>query len=416
MKKSSIIELAKMESEIGGIIRGGYHSEVLESEGDESTANSNESSKNSDFVAECGSLSWIDDGDDNNDEDDDDDLYYGISCVELDEGVSTSDDHNDDNLMPVFIPRSDLSSSQGEPVFIPQHVRFEDAPANRRRRFRAHRSHSWSPSSTDLKDLDLDKMQDFESDASDDKPVRRPRRHLKTQTSHPLPSLTEQEIRALEDRLEANLYVPVQFLIVTREPRQQMMSDNGEPLFNLVDAVIEECCVCLATTMVRQRECCNIFICDGCLKTYLTTMINQRSLEMLCPNYTCDKNLSRAEITHHLDPVTRDKFYRFITEANESHVKTCPHCNHLERLDKHLLSKKRLSPQEAKVVCQQCGFHWCFPCHAPWHIDITCKQYRKGDQQLRKWAKQKPGGVSNAHKCPKCKVSYTGDLEEKLSA
>ncbi|KAI1294192.1 putative E3 ubiquitin-protein ligase [Halotydeus destructor] len=51
-----------------------------------------------------------------------------------------------------------------------------------------------------------------------------------------------------------------------------------------------------------------------------------------------------------------------------------------------------------------CNYYWCFVCHAPWHGQVSCKQYSKGDRLLSTWAKELSQGQLNAQKCPKCKI------------
>ena len=220
---------------------------------------------------------------------------------------------------------------------------------------------------------------------------------------------------------EQNGYVPVQLLISSYfESRER---PPNEISFILAETITDECCVCLTTTLVRQRECCNGFICDSCFKTYLTEMINQRQFTMQCPTYKCKTYLSPDEIAYHADPLTRIKFYRFMLEAkHEPHMKICPQCNFLMTVDKALLKKKtwspfnkaktlkKLSPLKAKVCCELCNLEWCFPCHAPWHDGITCKEFRKGDRLLKYWATERNQGTANAHKCPKCRVGYNHRL------
>lgn len=62
------------------------------------------------------------------------------------------------------------------------------------------------------------------------------------------------------------------------------------------------------------------------------------------------------------------------------------------------------SHRTQRVTCDQCGHLWCFLCHAPWHQQITCKQFQEGDRLLRNWAKQINQGQVNAQKCPTCKT------------
>ena len=58
-----------------------------------------------------------------------------------------------------------------------------------------------------------------------------------------------------------------------------------------------------------------------------------------------------------------------------------------------------------RVECSECDLIWCFRCQAPWHNDVRCKDYQRGDRLVKQWAKQLHHGQVNAQKCPKCKVS-----------
>ena len=58
-----------------------------------------------------------------------------------------------------------------------------------------------------------------------------------------------------------------------------------------------------------------------------------------------------------------------------------------------------------KVQCVQCSLIWCFQCHSPWHDGIQCKEFRRGDRMLKKWAREVHYGQHNAQQCPSCKVS-----------
>ncbi|CAG2114548.1 unnamed protein product, partial [Medioppia subpectinata] len=57
-----------------------------------------------------------------------------------------------------------------------------------------------------------------------------------------------------------------------------------------------------------------------------------------------------------------------------------------------------------RVQCTECQFYWCFKCHSPWHSELSCKQYRKGDRLLKTWAKETNHGQVNAQKCPRCGI------------
>jgi E3 ubiquitin-protein ligase RNF217 len=58
-----------------------------------------------------------------------------------------------------------------------------------------------------------------------------------------------------------------------------------------------------------------------------------------------------------------------------------------------------------KVQCVECNLIWCFQCHSPWHDGIQCKEFRRGDRMLKKWAQEVHYGQHNAQQCPSCKVN-----------
>jgi hypothetical protein len=57
-----------------------------------------------------------------------------------------------------------------------------------------------------------------------------------------------------------------------------------------------------------------------------------------------------------------------------------------------------------KVQCVECNLIWCFQCHSPWHDGIQCREFRRGDRMLKKWAREVHYGQHNAQQCPSCKV------------
>jgi E3 ubiquitin-protein ligase RNF217 len=71
--------------------------------------------------------------------------------------------------------------------------------------------------------------------------------------------------------------------------------------------------------------------------------------------------------------------------------------------NKKLKTKKQNNKKIPKQVqCSECSLVWCFRCSAPWHENMTCKQFVKGDKLLLKWINQKNEEQWNARKCPKC--------------
>jgi hypothetical protein len=72
-------------------------------------------------------------------------------------------------------------------------------------------------------------------------------------------------------------------------------------------------------------------------------------------------------------------------------------------IDVELCQSMRRAP--TKVQCVECNLIWCFQCHSPWHDGIQCKEFRRGDRMLKKWAQEVHYGQHNAQQCPSCKVN-----------
>ncbi|XP_033099709.1 uncharacterized protein LOC117103255 [Anneissia japonica] len=182
-----------------------------------------------------------------------------------------------------------------------------------------------------------------------------------------------------------------------------LQSSTPPPLFRRGHAEISSCQVCFCVESLHVRVCCGLPVCDQCLKEYFTTQVKQRIVKISCPDSACKAFVCREEISYFLEPEFRDKFYRFLLEANsDPNTKTCPRCNHLTSLKTD--GAKNSPDSFSAVTCEECNLEWCFPCHAPWHKELTCKEWRRGDRMLKQWAKEWSFGQQNAHRCPKCKV------------
>ena len=103
-----------------------------------------------------------------------------------------------------------------------------------------------------------------------------------------------------------------------------------------------------------------------------------------------------------------EKYKRFYADINgERHIKTCPQCSAIKEFDKKLfegIQWKKTVPR--RVVCDECQYVWCFFCHAPWHENMTCKEYQEGEKLVQIWAQKKDTNQQNAQRCPRCKVSF----------
>ncbi|CAF3395587.1 unnamed protein product [Rotaria sp. Silwood1] len=167
---------------------------------------------------------------------------------------------------------------------------------------------------------------------------------------------------------------------------------------------LSECAICCEMKRLQSRSCCNFYVCSTCLNIYVEQQIKQGVVRIQCPNQQCKTYMHRDEINKRcISPELRQKFTRYLVDANRSNnVKTCPRCSNIHEIDPEVFRTMRRAP--TKVQCVECNLIWCFQCHSPWHDGIQCKEFRRGDRMLKKWAREVHYGQHNAQQCPSCKV------------
>ncbi|CAF1250354.1 unnamed protein product [Adineta steineri] len=167
---------------------------------------------------------------------------------------------------------------------------------------------------------------------------------------------------------------------------------------------LSECIICCEMKRLQKRSCCDFYACSTCLNMYVEQQIKQGIIRMQCPNQQCHMYMHRDEIHKRcISPEVRLKFTRYLVDNNRSiNIKTCPRCSNIHEIDLELCRSMRRAP--TKVQCVECNLIWCFQCHSPWHDGIQCKEFRRGDRMLKKWAREVHYGQHNAQQCPSCKV------------
>ena len=187
--------------------------------------------------------------------------------------------------------------------------------------------------------------------------------------------------------------------------------EDDEPIQNIPDidfSHVDTCIVCYDTVYGRssERPCCKMPVCPACISAIIHTNIEEGLIFIQCPNPECKKGvIKREEVLQYTSGKTRDLYEKMRLEAeNDETKRACPNCSHITE---HTLPSRRRKFQEedVKITCARCDHEWCFRCHAPWHSNLTCKQFRKGDRQFSKWTKgQSNNGIANCQKCPLCQV------------
>ena len=147
---------------------------------------------------------------------------------------------------------------------------------------------------------------------------------------------------------------------------------------------------------------CSQHICLDCMQLYLKTQITEGFVRLKCPCNLCTRVVSDNEVEQYCTTNQMKLYFKNKVDAeNNPRRKTCPGCNIVHSFDE---------PDEIPLhhKCSFCGLQWCVPCHAPWHVGMTCKKYEKdvvgkGRKALKVWAKGKGKCSANARKCPKCR-------------
>ena len=189
------------------------------------------------------------------------------------------------------------------------------------------------------------------------------------------------------------------------------MSDTLSDTVDFQPATTEPgspCEVCYEMTSVK-RPCCSINVCNDCLHQIVVVNVNDGVTSVSCPNPECDQLLLRDEILTVLetkqDLGTKDKYERFrLAKCAGDKEKVCPNCSWLTAIktDKKV---RKWKESDFRITCEKCNLEWCFKCHAPWHKNMTCKEFKRGNKEFKKWISGTDmNGNANAHHCPSCKI------------
>ena len=132
---------------------------------------------------------------------------------------------------------------------------------------------------------------------------------------------------------------------------------------------------------------------------FIQVKVGDGIIYIQCPNPDCDAPVGKQEILQYLIGEVKEKYERMRLEVDgDGKKKACPNCSFITEHELKMSHEK-----DVKIKCIRCNQEWCFDCHAPWHKDISCKEFRKGDQLFKKWTKGwSHTGTVNCQKCPTC--------------
>ena len=150
--------------------------------------------------------------------------------------------------------------------------------------------------------------------------------------------------------------------------------------------------------------CCQRLVCKECLNAIISTIVGEGRVQISCPHPECGKPFTKEYVLNNVtNREVKQKYLQFLVDVeNDGKRKTCPNCCHITEYE--LPRRLRLKESDLKITCDVCQHDWCFRCHAPWHKDISCREFQKGNKEFRKWTKSKQRGIPNCQKCPTCRV------------
>lgn len=169
------------------------------------------------------------------------------------------------------------------------------------------------------------------------------------------------------------------------------------------------CIVCYENTYnyrESRRKCCDQLVCKDCMLNIVQAKIGEGIVLIECPNPNCDAPVGRQEIMEYLSGEAKERFERMRLEIDgDGNKKACPNCCFVTEHELPKLKLKRLQEKDVKIKCVRCDHEWCYNCHAPWHKDLSCKEFKRGQQLFHMWTKgRNQRGIANCQKCPICRV------------
>lgn len=177
------------------------------------------------------------------------------------------------------------------------------------------------------------------------------------------------------------------------------------PISSLDNVVRQTCPICFDNALLYGSPCCAFLCCLSCWRAHISATLNDGRIQVICVANECKKYLPRENLLDFIrgESNLHDRYTKLFVILNQNpRSKTCPRCSHLYSLEPERKKKRSTKKIPKQVQCSECSLVWCFRCQAPWHENLTCKQFLKGDKLLHKWMKKREDDQWNARKCPKC--------------
>ncbi|EOA25755.1 hypothetical protein CARUB_v10019116mg [Capsella rubella] len=141
------------------------------------------------------------------------------------------------------------------------------------------------------------------------------------------------------------------------------------------------CTICLNDNIdINQMFCvekCRHEFCSKCVRRHIEVRLPEGSV-IRCPAYRCKSELTCESCANLLTPKLIKMWQERIKDdsipINERVYCPNPRCSALMSLDE--LSKP-VKEDEVRRKCFECNQLLCIKCKVPWHIDLSCGDYKR---------------------------------------
>ncbi|XP_010429631.1 PREDICTED: probable E3 ubiquitin-protein ligase ARI3 isoform X2 [Camelina sativa] len=140
----------------------------------------------------------------------------------------------------------------------------------------------------------------------------------------------------------------------------------------------ENCSICMkddinADQMFHVAKCGHMF-CSDCVRSHIEARLSTR-YKLRCPGIRCKSPLTYGHCVNILTPELKEKWEKMINEdlipVTDRVYCPNPRCSALMSVaDFSGLMGVRRS-------CVKCGKPFCINCKVPWHINLSCRQYKR---------------------------------------
>lgn len=136
-----------------------------------------------------------------------------------------------------------------------------------------------------------------------------------------------------------------------------------------------DCPVCMEPHSMEDafEMACGHIVCREGARRYVVEHFRTPPVKCPMPASECGRDMSPDEILDMLTPEEQQQYYTASLKAYEESnplVKHCmrPNCPGIVEL---------VDENDTHCICPMCQTEWCSACVVPWHVNLTCAQYKE---------------------------------------